>query len=63
MTDVKEQWICIKFCFKLSKTTLETYRMPKEVFGDNGIGQTQTYERFMHFKNEQTSIDEEECSG
>ena len=23
MTDVKEQWICIKFCFKLSKTASE----------------------------------------
>jgi hypothetical protein len=44
MTDVKKQWICIKFCFKLSKTTSETHRMLKEAFGDNALGQTQTCE-------------------
>jgi len=40
MTDVKEQWICIKFCFKLCKTASETNRMLKEAFGDNALGQT-----------------------
>jgi len=42
MTDVKEQWICIKLCFKLGKTALETHRMLKEAFGNNALGQTQT---------------------
>jgi len=27
MTDVKEQWVCIKFCFKLGNTEVETHRM------------------------------------
>ena len=63
MTDVKDQWICTKFCFKLGKMAWETYRMLKEVFGDNALGQTQTYERFTHFKNGQMSVDDEECSG
>jgi hypothetical protein len=44
MTDVKEQRICIKFCLKLGKTASETHRMLKEAFGDNALGQTQTYE-------------------
>ena len=46
MTYVKEQRICIKFCFKLGKTASETHRMLKEAFGDNALSQTQTYERF-----------------
>jgi len=40
MIDVREQQICIKFCFKLSKTALETHRMLKEAFDDNAVGQT-----------------------
>jgi hypothetical protein len=42
MADLKEQRICIKFCFKLGKTASETHRVLKEAFGDNALGQTQT---------------------
>jgi hypothetical protein len=56
MTYVKEEWICIKFCFKLSKTASEIHRMLKEAFGDNDLGQTQTYEQFKRFKNGQMSM-------
>jgi len=38
MTDVKEQWICIKFCFKLGNTEAETHKVLKEAFGDNAVG-------------------------
>ena len=34
MVDVKEQRICIKFCFKLNKTAAETHQMLKEAFGE-----------------------------
>jgi len=34
MADVKEQTICIKFCFKLNKTAAETHRMLKKAFGE-----------------------------
>jgi hypothetical protein len=40
MTDLKEQWICIKCCFELGKTAPETHKMLKEVFGDNALCQT-----------------------
>jgi hypothetical protein len=50
MPDVKEQQICIKFCFKLGKTASETNRMMKEAFGDNALGQTQNYKWFNGFK-------------
>jgi hypothetical protein len=50
MNDVRQQWICIKFCFKLSKTVSETHRMLKEAFGDNTLGQMQTYVQFKAFQ-------------
>jgi hypothetical protein len=56
MTDVKEQWISIKFCFKLCKMAAETHKMLKEAFGDNALGQMQTYELFKCFKNGQMSV-------
>jgi len=62
MTDVKEQRICIRFCFKLGKTASETHRMLKEAFGDNALGQTQTYEWFKRLKNRRVSVDDEERS-
>jgi len=45
MTDVKEQRICIKFCYKLHKTAAETHRIQKEAFGDQALSQTRTYVR------------------
>ena len=62
MTDVKEQRICIKFCFKLGKTVSETHRILKEEFGDNALGQKKTYECFKRFKNGWISVDNEERS-
>jgi hypothetical protein len=43
MTDMKEQQTCMKFCFKHGKMASETHRMLKEAFGDNALGQMQTY--------------------
>jgi len=60
MTDVKEQRICIKFCFKLGKMASETHGMLKEAFGDNAVRQTQTYEWFERFKNGWMSVGDEE---
>jgi hypothetical protein len=62
MTYVKEQWIGIKFCFKLGKTALEKHKMFKKAFGDNALGHRQTYKWFKHFNNGQMSVDEG-CSG
>jgi len=43
MTDLKEQNICIKFCFSLKKTAAETHRMLQEAFGDNAMSQNKTF--------------------
>jgi len=63
MTDVNEQPICMKFCFKLGNASSETHRMLKEAFADNAVGRTQTYEWFKRFKNGWMSVDDEERSG
>jgi len=44
MADIKEQRICIKFCFKLNKTAAETNRMLKEAFGEQALSQARTFE-------------------
>jgi hypothetical protein len=51
MTDVEEQRICIKFCFKLGKMAVGTHKMLKEAFGDNALGLTQTNEWLKCLKN------------
>jgi hypothetical protein len=42
MIDVKEQRICIKFCFKLSKIATETHKIVKEALYDTALCLTQT---------------------
>jgi transposase len=51
MVDVKEQRICIKFCFKLGKSAAKTHQMIKQAFGDDALDQTQNYDWFNRFKN------------
>jgi hypothetical protein len=50
MADLKEQRICVKFCFILGKTASETHEMLKTAFSDNARGRTQTTEWFSRFK-------------
>jgi hypothetical protein len=54
MTDIKEQQICIEFCFKFGEMAVETHKMLKEAFRDNALGQTHTYKEFKHLKNKTT---------
>jgi hypothetical protein len=49
MVDLKEQRICVKFCFKLGKTASETHEMLKTVFGVIDMGRTQTFDWFSRF--------------
>jgi hypothetical protein len=41
----------------------ETHRMLKEAFGDNALGQKQTYEWFESLKKGRILVDNEERSG
>jgi hypothetical protein len=38
MAHLKEQRICVKFCFKLGKTASEMHEMLKTAFGYNAMG-------------------------
>jgi hypothetical protein len=51
MAGVKEQRTCIKFCFRLNKTTAETHQMLKEAFGEQTLSQARTLEWFKRFKD------------
>jgi hypothetical protein len=50
MVDLKEQHICVKFCFKLGKAASQMHEMLRTAFGDNAMGSTQTFEQFSQFK-------------
>ncbi|PNF18540.1 hypothetical protein B7P43_G08515 [Cryptotermes secundus] len=63
MADLRKQRVCIKFCFKLGKTTAETHQMLEQAYGDNSLGQTQTYNWYKRFKNGRTSTDDDEHLG
>jgi hypothetical protein len=62
MADLKEQRICVKFCFRLVKTASETHEMLKTAFGDNAMGRTQSFEWLCPFKREETSVEDSERS-
>ena len=63
MADVKEQKICLKFCFKLNKTAAETHRMLKEAFGEQALSQARTFDSFKHFKDGWESVEDDKHSG
>jgi hypothetical protein len=63
VVDMKEQRVCIKFCFKLGNSAAKTHQMIKQAFGDDTLGQTQTYDWFNWLKNGRTSVDDNEQSG
>jgi hypothetical protein len=54
MESVKEQRICIKFCFKVWETAAETHNMLHEVYGKDAMNQTTISEWFKQFKNGRT---------
>jgi len=63
MADVKEQRVCIKFCFKLNKTATETHRMLKEAFGEQALSQARTFQWFKRFKDGWESVEDRKHSG
>jgi hypothetical protein len=63
MSDLKEQCICIKFCFIQEKTASKMHEMLKTAFGDNDMGRTQTLKWFPSFKCGKASVEDCEHSG
>jgi len=48
---LKEQHICIEFCFKLEKNTTEIFEVMKVAFGEQTVGRSQVFEWFSKFRN------------
>ena len=63
MKNLEEQHVCVKFCFKLGKTSTETWKMLQQAFRDECISRTQCFEWYIHFKTGRTSIAEDPRSG
>ena len=63
MTEKQDQRICIKFCFKLGKTSLETIQMMQKVFGNECMSKTRINEWCNHFRGGRTSVDSGSRSG
>jgi hypothetical protein len=63
VSDFHEQRICVKCCVKLGKYFMEMFEMLKTAFGDEALGRTQTYDWWKHFKDGETSTDDDPWSG
>ena len=55
--------LCVKFCFLLGKTAVETVTMLKEAFKDKSMGKTREYEWFNRFKRGEMCVEDQlSCS-
>jgi len=59
MADLKEQRVCIKFCFLLGKTAAETVTMLQEAFKEEALSQARVYEWFSGFKRGDMSLEDQ----
>ena len=62
MCENTKQRICIKFCFKIGKTAMETYQLLQQSYGKFAMGRTQVSEWLHRFK-EGPSIESDPRSG
>jgi hypothetical protein len=58
-----KQHVCIKFCIKLSKSTIKTLEMLCEAFGEFSLSWTVIFEWHSRFKAGQVSVEDDERSG
>jgi hypothetical protein len=58
-----EQCVCIKFCVKLGKSTIETLEMLCEAFGEYSLSWTVVFEWHSRFKAGRMSVEDDERSG
>ena len=63
MTEKQDPRICIKFCFQLGKTSLETIQMMQKAFGNEYMSKTRIKEWYNRFKGGRTYVDSVSRSG
>ncbi|UYV69369.1 hypothetical protein LAZ67_6003342, partial [Cordylochernes scorpioides] len=59
----EEQRICIKFCFKLKKSSTETYELIKKAFGDAALSRPRTFEWFSRFQKGREKVNDDQHTG
>jgi len=63
MANLKEQRVCIKFCFLSRKTAAETVTVLREAFKEEALSQARVYEWFSWFKRGDMSLEDQPRSG
>ena len=63
MKDLEEQRVCIKFCFKLGKTSTETSQMLQQAYGEDCLSRTQCHKWYQCFKSGRMCIEDDPKSG
>jgi len=63
MYESTEQRICIKFCFNIGKTAMETYQLLQQAYGEDAMGRTQVFDWFRRFEESRTSVENDPRSG
>ncbi|XP_042202985.1 protein GVQW3-like [Homarus americanus] len=63
MKDLKEQRVCVKFCFKLGKTFKENFQMLQQAYGEDCLSRTQCHVWYQCFKWGRTSTEDDPISG
>ena len=63
MADLKEQRVCITFCFLVGKTAAETVTTLREAFKEEALGQVRAYKWFSWFKRGDMSLKDQPRSG
>jgi len=56
MVDVKEEQVCIKFCFKLGRNAAKTHKILQQAFDDDVLGHTQSYDWFNEHQLTMTDV-------
>jgi hypothetical protein len=51
MAGLKKQHVCIKFCFKLGLSAMETFEILEVACGEQALGRTQLCDSFSKFKS------------
>jgi hypothetical protein len=58
-----EQYVCIKFCVKLSKSVIKTLVVVHDAFGEHSLSWTMVFEWHSRFKAGQASVADDKHSG
>jgi len=58
-----EQRANIKFCFKIGKTFTETFRLMKQVYGDDCLSRSRVHEWFQRFQSGREDMNDDEHVG